>query len=841
VSRNFECVGCSVVAVDKNVRAPFGGGFAALGSRGEEHRSQLFTAFVSLILYMLLTFTSRAEIDLSPRQIVSMDSNWLFTKGDPVNGEAVNLDDRGWRRLDIPHDWGIDGPFDEKNPTGGAGAFLPAGIGWYRKYFTVPEAYNGRQVFMEFDGVMANSDVWINGQHLGKRPYGYVSFQYDLTPHLKFGTGQTNVIAVRADNSGQPASRWYAGAGIYRHVRMVLTGPLHFEHWATFVTTPEVTSTQALVRIQTIVTNESGSSQNIKLQVMVRGGEGRNVLSAETDQQTIPSGSSAKFEKALTVPNPLLWDLAHPNLYSLSAIIRPISRLPSKPESLDEETISFGIREARFEPDTGFWLNGQNLKIKGVCLHHDGGAFGAAVPLGVWERRLAALKALGCNAIRTAHNPPAPEFLSLCDRMGFLVMDEMFDCWTVAKNRYDYHLYFTNWSKIDTRDTVRRDRNHPSIVVYSAGNEIHDTPKAELAKQILSGLIEVFHENDPSRPVSQALFRPNVSHDYDNGLADLLDVVGQNYRENEILAAHEAKPSRKILGTENGHDRKAWLALRDNPPYAGQFLWSGIDYLGESRRWPIFCAGSGLLDRTGAPHPRAFQRQSWWSDKPMVRIVRRIAPSRLTPSDPGFEPLMRVQQEFPDWTPRNAEPHEEDVEVYSNCEQLELLLNGKSLGSKSLPSDASPRQWRVPFAVGHLVAIATENKKEVARDELRTAGKPARIRLTTDHPKLTPAWDDVAFLEATITDDNGVLVPDASDRVSFGISGPGTIVAVDNADNASHETFHARERRAYQGRCVAVIRANGSSGNIDVTASAQGLKPGALQLKAAKSGSIVQN
>ena len=295
---------------------------------------------------------------------------------------------------------------------------------------------------------------------------------------------------------------------------------------------------------------------------------------------------------------------------------------------VDEDAVPFGIREFRFDAATGFWLNGRNFKIKGVCLHHDGGAFGAAVPLRVWERRLEILKRLGVNAIRTAHNPPAPEFLDLTDRMGFLVMDEMFDSWTVAKNPYDYHRYFNEWSRIDTRDIVRRDRNHPSIIVYSAGNEIRDTPKAELAKTILRGLVDVFHENDPTRPVSQGLFRPNVSRDYDNGLADILDVVGQNYRENEILAAHRQKPTRKILGTENTHDRNAWLALRDNAPYAGQFLWSGIDYLGEARAWPGIGFPFGLLDRTGTPRPRAFERQSWWSDEPMVHITRRVAPRR---------------------------------------------------------------------------------------------------------------------------------------------------------------------------------------------------------------------
>ena len=528
--------------------------------------------------------------------------------------------------------------------------------------------------------------------------------------------------------------------------------------------------------------------------------------------------------------NPERWDLEHPNLYSV------IARVREGTTTLDDETVTFGIREFHFDADTGFWLNGRNFKLKGVCLHHDASAFGAAVPLRAWERRLEILKEVGVNAIRTAHNPPAPEFLDLCDRMGFLVMDELFDCWTVAKNPYDYHLYFKEWSNIDARDTVRRDRNHPSIVVYSAGNEIHDTPKPEIAKPILASLVATFHEADPSRPVTQALFRPNVSHDYDNGLADLLDVVGQNYRENEILAAHQQKPTRKILGTENTHDRSAWVALRDNAPYAGQFLWSGIDYLGESRQWPTVAHNSGLLDRTATPRPLGFQRQSWWSNQPMVYITRRVAPTPQLPTDPGYDPLQerRPQVLFTDWTPRNPGPHEENVEVYSNCEEVELFLNGNSLGSKPRPADDSPRIWKVPFEAGTLKAIGRNRGKQVATYELRTAGPPARIVLTADRQRIAPSWDDVSYVTATVVDKDGVIVPNARDLISFTLEGPGVIAAVDSADNNSHEPFQATERRAYQGRCFAMIKAKSGSGKITLTASAEGLAAGDITIDAVR-------
>ena len=454
------------------------------------------------------------------------------------------------------------------------------------------------------------------------------------------------------------------------------------------------------------------------------------------------------------------------------------------------------------------------------------------MPLSVWERRLVNLRELGVNAIRTAHNPVAPEFLDLCDRMGFLVMDEVFDCWTMKKNPYDYSLFFNEWSKRDLADTIRRDRNHPSVILWSVGNEIKDTPKQELAKNILKGLVEVCHENDPTRPVTQALFRPNTSGDYTNGLADMLDVIGTNYRDQELLDAWRAKPGRKIVGTEQGHDRRIWLACRDNPQHSGQFLWAGVDYLGESRSWPRIAYAGGLLDRTGEIKPMAYERQSWWSDKPMVRAVRRVAANDVLPEDPGWGGEERhTQVQFADWTPRKTEPHDENVEVYSNCDEVELFLNGKSLGTKPINKDASPRAWKVTFASGTLRAVARNNGKEVATDELRTAGKPARIVLTSDRKKSLSGWDDVAFVRAVVVDENDVVVPRAKDLIRFSIAGSGVIAAVDSADSASIEPFQATERRAYQGVCFAMIKATMGGKKIVVTAEADGLKSGSVAIE----------
>lgn len=776
----------------------------------------------TLLGLWLTAIVATAATPGNPRVTEAFDNGWHFLQADAAGAEAGGFDDSKWVTLDVPHDWSIAGPFAVTNKTGGAGAFLPSGVGWYRKQFAVPKKFSDQRVFIEFDGVMQNSKVWINGVLLGERPFGYASLRYDLTPHLNSGS---NVIAVRCDTSAQPASRWYSGAGIYRHVRLVVMNPIHVGSDGVFVSTPQVSSEKATIQIETTVANESKALREITVQTTLISPDGKNVTSRESTV-SVTNGRSNNFRQQITLPNPQLWDIDSPKLYQ--AVVKVVSGK----EALDEGVTTFGVRDAHFEAETGFWLNGKNFKLKGVCVHHDGGAFGAAVPLTIWEDRLQTLKSLGVNAIRTAHNPPAPEFFDLCDRMGVLVMDEFFDCWTVGKNPYDYHLYFNDWSKRDVADAIRRDRNHPGIIIYSVGNEIHDTPKAELAKGILSGFVAVCHTNDPTRPVTQALFRPNVSGDYTNGLADLLDVVGQNYRENEIVAAHVQKPSRKILGTENTHDRNQWVSMRDHAPYAGQFLWTGIDYLGESRRWPVVGHGSGLLDRTSRIRPLARERESWWGTAPMVAIARRVAAEDLMPTDPGYGQEERhTQVLFSDWSPKNFSAHDENVEIYSNCKEVELFLNDKSLGKKEINANASPRVWRVAFAPGMLKAVASNDGKVAATEELHTAGKPAAIKLETKNAQLGTSWNDVAIVRATIVDSDGIPVPLANDLVSFKLTGPGVISAVDNGDNESHEPFQASERHAFFGQCVVFVKATVGRGQINLSASAPELNSDTITLK----------
>ena len=796
----------------------------------------LVLAVAALGLTGAITRASEARI------VQSLDEGWRFIRTDVRGGEQASLDDSTWTRVTVPHDWSIEGPFSESNPSGGAGAFLPTGVSWYRRPLAVPASWAHRRLWIEFDGVMAHSQVWINGFRLGERPYGYESFTYELTGHVV--PGADNVIAVRTDTSEQPSSRWYSGAGIYRHVRLVSTATLGIAPGGAFVSTPIATKERAEVSVQVEVSNSESLPTQPRVVVDLFDSSGSRVAGEWSRTEELPGNAMKTFTVRVALSRPRLWSVESPTLYRARVSVR---QGRSETDSLE---VPFGIRDAHFEPATGFWLNGRNLKLKGVCLHTDASAVGIAVPLSLWEYRLLALKRLGVNAIRTAHNPPAPEFLDLCDRLGFLVMDEMFDCWTVAKNPFDYHRDFEAWSIADTEGTVRRDRNHPSVILYSAGNEIHDTPQAEHSKAILNSLVATFHKNDPTRPVTQGLFRPNVSHDYEDGLADMLDVIGTNYRFNELIAAHVDKPARVIIGTENGHEIRGWIAVRDVPSYSGEFLWTGIDYLGESAQWPQIASGSGLLDRIGDPRPVARQFQSWWSQEPMVALYRRIAPTAAVPTDPGFDAVRRRTVLFADWSPGDRAPHSETVEVYSNCEAVELFLNGRSLGSKrrapspsrqpesfwvkarrddSSSSDPdAPRQWTVPFEPGVLLAVASSQGHELAHAQLRTAGPAARLQIEAERTEIGDGWDHVGIATVTVVDAQGTPVPGAANTVTFSASGA-RVVAVDSADNASHEPFTGTaERRAYQGRCQALVRLESGSPRGTLNATSPGLESAAL-------------
>ena len=794
--------------------------------------SQVLRKILALILTMLalginIGLSSPPDkIKETTRTIMSFDQDWRFKSVDSIGAEKSNFDDSSWRLLNIPHDWSIEGAYDAKNPTGEGGGYLPAGIGWYRKTFVLPDEYAKRQVSIEFDGVMANSDVWINGHHLGNRPNGYVSFSYELTGHLNFGKNKINVIAVRADNSKQPASRWYTGAGIYRHVRLVATQPVHISHWGVYITTPEVTDLKATVRVNTSVTNQSSKESSFVLKTTLKSPGGQTIQSTES-MQVIAAGKSVIIKQDLVVSNPQLWNLDKPNIYLAASNLYTKDNQP-----LDDNTTSFGIRQIRFDASSGFSLNNVNLKLKGVCLHHEAGGLGAAVPLRAWERRLERLKQIGVNAIRTSHNSTAPEFLDLCDRMGFLVMDETFDVWETKKANaaFGYNLYFSKWWDTDIRSIVERDRNHPCIVIYSVGNEIHDNLNNEDGFRKYKQQQDLIHQLDSTRPVTMALFRPNSSNVYKNGFAELMDVVGQNYREPELIAYHNEHPNSVIIGTENGHAQRVWVALRDNPFMCGQFLWTGIDYLGESK-WPIITRNSGLLDRTGALKPRAYERQSWWSNDPMVNINRTADSTEVLESD-GSDGEKGIARLTHDWTPLSIEKYKNaNIQVYSNCDEIEVFLNNKSVFSKTLSKGEDGAAFRISFESGAIKVVGKIAGKVVATDELRTAGKPEKIVLTADKSSIANTWDDISYITAKIVDSNGVQCPASDQIIKFEISGPGSVAAVDNGNLSSHELFKASQRQTYQGQCIAIVRATASSGEITIKASADMLKGAEITVK----------
>ncbi len=771
--------------------------------------------FSIYLLFILSAITLDAQKNQEKsRVIVNFDSDWRFLKDDAAGAESPSFDDSEWRRLDVPHDWSIEGPYDRANPTSRGGGYLPAGIGWYRKSFMVSEEDASKKISVEFDGIMANSDVWINGFHLGERPYGYSSFSYDLTGHLKFGNDEKNIISVRADNSNQPASRYYSGAGIYRHVRLVITNPVHLAHWGVYISAPKVNDKKAVVDLQAQIINETSSQESVILETTITDPSGK-VVSLAKSAQMVPAGKTVTFNQAMEVDGPKLWDLDNPNLY------KALTRVRTAKVITDEGTSTFGIRDSRFEAATGYWLNGRNIKIKGVCLHHDGGALGAAVPLSAWERRLNLLREAGVNAIRTAHNPVAPEFLDLCDQKGFLVMDENFDTWTAAKPNGEkgYNLYFNEWWEEDTRAMVMRDRNHPSIIIYSVGNEIRDNLNDSTGFRTYRNLQNLVHRLDPGRPVTMALFRPNVSGVYSNGFAEKMDIVGQNYRENELVDAHLADPKRIVIGTENGHSLSAWLILRDNPFMSGQFLWTGIDYLGEAL-WPAVTYNLGLFDRTGGWKQLSYQRQSWWADKPVVHVVRK--------EKNGGE-----GEWVNDWTPVDFGTYDDArVEVYSNCDEVELFLNDKSLGTKPKPADDSPRSWEITFEKGSLRAVGRNAGITAASEELKTAGTPSGLVLSADKQVMTSSWDEVTYITVTVVDEDGIPCPNADNLITFNVSEAGTIVAVDNGDPESHEAYQASERHAFRGQCIAIIKTGKSPGILTITAGSPQLKPDSVIVEA---------
>jgi beta-galactosidase len=791
------------------------------------------------------------------RQRLSMDPGWRFTLSDPVGAEQPSFDDRRWRSLNLPHDWSIEGTPHEKAPGGGGMGYFPGGIGWYRKTFRLPAGARGREVWLELDGVYMNSDVWINGVHLGNRPNGYVGFAYDVTEHLLAGV---NLVAVRVDNARQPNSRWYTGSGIYRHVWLTLVDRLHVGHWGTYVTTPRADSAGAEVVVRTRVENDAAKPRRGALRSVVLDSAGREVARAETPF-SLARGQKVELEQQLRVEAPQLWSVETPTLYTLHSTVREGVR------TTDVAITTFGIRSIAYDKDRGFLLNGRQVKMRGVNLHHDAGGLGAAVPEQVWRRRLEALKAMGANAVRTAHNPPAPEFLDLCDRLGFLVMAEAFDEWTIGKVPKGYHKYFAEWSDRDAADFIRRDRNHPSIVLWSAGNEVGEQATQDGA-QVLRRLLEIFHREDPTRPVTTGNDKI-AADDHPATLAFLNaeDIVGYNYvdrwHERRELFAEEDRhqhPDWKMIGTESGsvfqsfderyslgsdsavvrpnynfgmlQAERLWKWVTMHDYFAGNFMWTGIDYLGEST-WPFKGFASGVLDITGAPKDGYYLYQSLWTDQPVLHL-------------------------FPHWNWPGRAGQVIPVLAYTNCNIVELFLNGRSLGEKRLEfpaegtsggwnSYAQPvvnpttsdlhLSWDVPYEPGVIRAVGKSRAGTVACNaEVRTTGTPAAIRLAVDRETITTGPGDVAQVTFEIVDSAGTVVPTANNLVSVTATG-GNILVVDNANLQDLEPYRSDHRHAFNGRGLAILRAE-KPGVLRVTASADGLSPATVKVQVLRGAAI---
>lgn len=756
-----------------------------------------------LPILTFLTFFSFSMIAQNGRTVVSMDNDWRFQIGTFEESIDPSFDDSEWRELDIPHDWSIEGKYNKYNKTGRGGGYLPAGDGWYRKTFSVSEAEKSNKIFIEFDGIMANSEVYINGHLLGKWPYGYTSLNYEMTDHINFGDDAQNVLTVRANNINQPSSRWYTGAGIYRHARMVIKHPTHVAHWGVFVTTPEVSTSKAIVSANIQIDNTSDADKNIMIQSVVVDKNGKEIKSGSVSKR-VQGGASITFDQKINVSKPFLWGPETPDMYKL------VTKVYEGKKVIDEQITDFGIRSIRYDAAKGFFLNEKPMKMYGACLHHDGGGVGAAVPLGVWEYRFNKLKEVGINAIRTSHNPMSPEFYDLCDRMGFLVMNENFDTWEYAKNRHDYSNYFNEWWERDLTAMVKRDRNHPSVVLYSVGNEIRDKLNNEDGFRKYKQQQDLIHQLDPTRPVTMALFRPGVSGVYENGFADMMDIVGQNYRPAELLAAHAQNPKRKVIGTENIHDIETYVALRDNEFMIGQFLWVGFDYLGEAL-WPQIAFAEGLFDKAGGIKRHGLLRRTLWNDEPAVHVIRRA-------DNAGRGDWVH------DWSPMDPITYEEaHIEIFSNAEEIELFVNNESQGVFKVADDREPIKANINFFEGELRAEARTQGKVVATEIMTTAKEPAKIVLIPHLEKISNNGEDVSYVKAMVVDKNGVRCPDADHVIEFTIEGAGKIIAVDNGDIFSHVPNITNEMNAFYGECYAVVKATKDAGSIKITAKAEGI------------------
>lgn len=806
------------------------------------------------------------------RDTTDFTENWKFYLGDDSVAYTPAYEDAGWRTLDLPHDWSIEADFSVDNPATPGGGALPGGIGWYRKEFTVDKSNENKNIYIDFDGIYWNSKVWINGHLLGERPNGYISFRYELTPYIK--VGEKNVIAVRVDNSQQPNSRWYTGSGIYRNVWLTSVNPLHVDHWGTYVTTPEVTKENATINIKTSIRNSSASAQRFELYSILLDKDGKEIGKTNNSDDA-DANEVMDMEQNLTLSDPTLWSVENPYLYKI------ITRIEQNGKVVDEYETPLGIRYFSFDPDKGFFLNGESVKIKGVCQHHDLGCLGTAVNVRAIERQLEILKEMGCNGIRTAHNPPAPELLDLCDKMGFIVMNEAFDMWRKKKSPYDYSQYFPEWHERDLTDLIVRDRNHPSIFMWSVGNEVleqwshidADTMNLQQANMILNfantlnkkdidskdlhvnslltiKLVDIVKKLDPTRPVTIGNNETEPSnHIFRSGA---VDIIGFNYHENNWVNFHEKFPNQSLIITEstsalmsrgyyempsdsmniwperwdkpfdrpihhcssydNCHvpwgstHEDTWRLVKNYDHISGVYLWTGFDYLGEPTPfwWPSRSSYFGAIDLAGFPKDIYYMYQSEWTDKDVLHI-------------------------FPHWNWREGQT----IDIwayYNNADEVELFLNGESLGKRAKEKDIYHVFWRVPYQKGTLKAISYKNGREILTKEIKTTGDPISIRLIADRKIIAADGKDLSFVTVEAMDADGNPVPVADNLISFSIDGNGVIAGTDNGDPTDSNSLKKPSRKLFSGKALAIVQSNKKSGKIILKAKSEGLKEATIEI-----------
>ena len=803
--------------------------------------SRFIFNLVSLTFILSLATTLAQNGDQNQRRTL-FTRDWKFMLGDQVDANSISFDDKDWRVLKLPHDWSIEGKFSKDNPSTPSGGALPGGIGWYRKTFSLSESQKDKLIFIDFDGVYHNSEVWINGHYLGKRPYGYSSFRYELTRYLKFGK-ENNVIAVKVDNSQQPNSRWYSGSGIYRNIWLVTTGKIYVDHWGTFVTTSEVSKTSSKISVRIKVRNTLEEEKSLAIVTTILDNSGKKVKSIKSVIK-IPLSSVNETEQKFEIKNPQLWDTERPNLYNAVTVIQ------SEGKTVDTYETLFGIRSFYFDAAKGFFLNGKHLKIQGVCNHHDLGCLGAAINTRALERQIEIMKGMGVNALRTSHNPPAPELLDLCDKMGVIVMDEAFDMWAIKKIEFDYSLNWNEWHKRDLEDMVLRDRNHPSVFIWSIGNEIpeqHDSSGIEITRELVS----IIKNLDTTRPVTS-----NMDYTKPNNFLNksgALDLIGFSYHQYDYEAFPKNFPNQKFIGSETtsslatrgfydmpsdstrrwpirwdipftqgnpkqmcsaydncsapwgSTNEETWKLIKKYDYLSGMFLWTGFDYLGEPTpyTWPSRSSYFGIVDLAGFPKDFYYLYQSEWTNKPTLHI-------------------------FPHWNWQKGK--QVDVWAYTNCDEVELFLNGKSLGTRKQQPDVFHLMWRVDYEPGALKAIGKKDGKVILTDQIKTAGAQYKIEAKADRNKIKADGTDLSFITVRILDKDGNLVPDAENLIQFEVAGEGKIIAVDNGLQTSHESFQANFRHAFNGLCLGVIQSTDTAGKMSVTVKSDGLASATVEI-----------